>query len=214
MSPTVRISNGVTDHGLVVGNAYDKYASRNPIVRWMMDGFHAAIRELVSLAAPSSVFEVGCGEGYWVLHWNASGISAAGCDVSEQVISIARENAAVGGVDPAVFGVASIYDLSRESSVGEMVVCCEVLEHLEDPRRGLESLRSIASDYVLLSVPREPLWCALNLCRAKYIRHLGNTPGHIQHWSRQQFVLLVSEFFDVIEVRSPLPWTMVLARVR
>ena len=94
------------------------------------------------------------------------------------------------------------------------MVCCEVLEHLEQPELALKTLKRVTGRYLILSVPREPLWCAMNLARAKYISRLGNTPGHIQHWSKRGFIRLVSKCFDVLEVKSPLPWTMLLCKPR
>ena len=74
-------------------------------------------------------------------------------------------------------------------------------------------LASIARPWLIASVPREPLWRALNLARLSYVRELGNTPGHMGHWSRRGFERFLGERFEVIEVRSPIPWTMALCRV-
>ena len=38
---------------------------------------------------------------------------------------------------------------------------------------------------LLVSVPREPLWRGLNMARGAYMRDLGNTPGHVNHWSKR-----------------------------
>ena len=92
------------------------------------------------------------------------------------------------------------------------MVCCEVLEHLEDPARGLEVLAELARPWLIASVPREPLWRALNLARFSYISALGNTPGHLNHWSKHGFERFLAERFEIVEVRSPLPWTMALCR--
>jgi hypothetical protein len=62
-------------------------------------------------------------------------------------------------------------------------------------------------------VPREPLWRGLNLARGAYVQSLGNTPGHVNHWSRRGFVRLLARHGRVIEVRSPFPWTMLLVAV-
>ncbi|WNL45534.1 class I SAM-dependent methyltransferase [Dyella sp. BiH032] len=211
----VKIAGGTNDDtGLVVGNAYDKYGSKNPVVRYLMRGFEEALSALVRRAAPERIHEVGCGEGYWVLHWLAQGIPASGCDVSAYVIDIARQNAAAAEVTARVFEVRSIYDLDRKPDPAELIVCCEVLEHVDNPRRALARLASIAGGYVLLSVPREPIWRLLNMARGKYLGQFGNTPGHVQHWSASAFISMVSEVFDVVEIRTPLPWTMVLARRR
>ena len=66
----------------------------------------------------------------------------------------------------------------------------------------------------VVSVPREPVWRAANLARGKYLGALGNTPGHIQHWSTRRFSRLVATRFDVVNVRTPFPWTVVGARSR
>ena len=66
----------------------------------------------------------------------------------------------------------------------------------------------------MLSVPREPVWRIANLARLKYIRAFGNTPGHVNHWSRRSFVDFVGRELDVGQVLSPFPWTMLAARRR
>lgn len=211
---SVKISGGAKENGIVVGNTYDKYGSRNPIVKWMMKGFESSLSDLVVKAAPRSIHEVGCGEGYWVLRWNEQSMAARGCDFSTQVIELARENAAGRGLSPSLFEPRSIYDLDAERDSADLVVCCEVLEHLEHPDAGLQALQRVVGQHLIVSVPKEPLWCALNLARGNYISHWGNTPGHIQHWSKSGFIKLVSKYFDVIEVKSPLPWTMLLCKPR
>lgn len=208
----MKIAGGTKENGIVVGNAYDKYGSSNPIVKWIMTGFSSAVSELVGKASPATIHEVGCGEGYWVLRWAEQGYSARGCDFSEYAIGLARDNAAERDLPTSLFEARSIYDLEKDRDSADLVVCCEVLEHLEDPHAGLLALQRIVEQHLIISVPREPLWCALNLARGKYITDWGNTPGHVQHWSKDDFVRLVSKYFDVIEVRTPLPWTMLFAR--
>jgi hypothetical protein len=71
----------------------------------------------------------------------------------------------------------------------------------------------VARRHLLVSVPREPLWRVLNVARGAYLRELGNTPGHVNHWSRHGFVRLLERHGEVVEARSPFPWTMVLVRL-
>ena len=209
-----KVAGGAREDGTVVGNTFDKYGSRNPIVKRLMAGFESSLSALVERAQPRSIHEVGCGEGYWVLRWLRDGLEARGCDFSSAVIELARENAAQQGASAEAFSVKSIYDLAAGADEADLVVCCEVLEHLEDPDAGIRALQRIVGRHLIVSVPREPLWCALNLARGKYVGSLGNTPGHLQHWSRRGFVSWVGQYFEVLEVRSPLPWTMLLCRPR
>ena len=94
------------------------------------------------------------------------------------------------------------------------MVCCEVLEHLTDPARALDVLARLAQPNLIVSVPREPLWRMLNIARCRYWQALGNTPGHLQHWSAPSFLGLLEAHVEVREVRTPLPWTMALCRRR
>jgi SAM-dependent methyltransferase len=90
----------------------------------------------------------------------------------------------------------------------------EVLEHVPDAPAVLAEMARVAARWLLVSVPREPLWRGLNLARGSYVRDLGNTPGHLNHWSRRSFGRLLARYGDVAELRSPLPWTMALVKLR
>ncbi len=66
------------------------------------------------------------------------------------------------------------------------VICSEVLE----PRRSgtsIENIKELCNEngFILLSVPKEPIWRICNMARGKYWKDLGNTPGHIQHWTKK-----------------------------
>lgn len=209
----MKLSQGVTEKGVVVGNTFDKYNSKNPIVQKLMQGFESSLCDMVKLANPSSIHEVGCGEGYWVLQWLDQGINARGSDFSSIVIEMAKENAGLRNLSEQVFAARSIYDLQDEQDSADLIVCCEVMEHLEQPEEALRILQNISRRHVLLSVPREPVWSLLNMARGKYWGDLGNTPGHIQRWSKRDFTDLVSQYFKIEQVRSPMPWTMLLCTV-
>ena len=209
---SIQIAGGLKEDGIIVGNAFDKYGSRNPIVKWMMNGFTASLSDFVAQANPATIHEVGCGEGYWVCKWTKAGMAARGSDFSAQVINLARKNAVSQGIAPELFQTGSIYDLVFPRDAADLVVCCEVFEHLENPLEGLEVLSRVVKGHLILSVPREPLWRLLNMVRGKYLSNFGNTPGHIQHWSKKGFIDMVSKRFDILGLRSPLPWTMLLCR--
>jgi len=210
----MKIAGGIAEDGVVIGNTYDKYGSKNPIVRRIMAGFSGALSSLVAQAKPSSIHEVGCGEGYWVRLWSSQGIETRGSDFSEKVIELARENSKERSLPEDSFSVRSIYDLEQGRDSADLLVCCEVLEHVEDPESALAALQRTASNYVIVSVPREPIWRVLNMIRGKYWGQLGNTPGHLNHWSSRSFIRLVGNYFDIVEIKKPLPWTMLLCRVR
>jgi 2-polyprenyl-3-methyl-5-hydroxy-6-metoxy-1,4-benzoquinol methylase len=96
----------------------------------------------------------------------------------------------------------------------DLAAAIEVLEHVPDPRQTLAEMIRVAARHLLVSVPREPLWRGLNIARGAYLRELGNTPGHLNHWSKRAFERLLADYGEVVEARSPFPWTMLLVRVR
>jgi 2-polyprenyl-3-methyl-5-hydroxy-6-metoxy-1,4-benzoquinol methylase len=92
-----------------------------------------------------------------------------------------------------------------------VVVAAEVLEHLTDPELGLREMARVSRGHLVLSVPREPIFRSCNLVAGRYVRDLGNTPGHLNHWSRASFVRFVSRVAQVREVSTPFPWTTIWA---
>jgi ubiquinone/menaquinone biosynthesis C-methylase UbiE len=192
-----------------VGNLYDKYNTRNPLARLLMRRFLRSVTELARFAAPQRVLEVGCGEGRLSQHLcerlNAQAFDA--CDLSLERLDPRH--------DPRIrFRTASVYDLPYPSAAFDLVVCCEVLEHLERPNHALSELGRVTGRWVLVSTPNEPLFRGLNLVRGAYLADFGNTPGHVQHFRRASLVRLVSTEFRVIRTRTPLPWVVVLAERR
>jgi ubiquinone/menaquinone biosynthesis C-methylase UbiE len=200
----------------VPGNYFDKYRSRNPIHRAMVQRFVRCARQLVARAAPRNILEVGCGAGdlAGALFGPAGGPDEEapeylGTDVSAD--EIARARARYPG---RAFQTASVYELPVADCSYDLVIACELLEHLKDLRRALREIERVCNRHVLVSVPWEPVWRLLNVARAKYLSRLGNTPGHIQHLSRRAVRRLVASRFNVVTERRPLPWTMLLARRR
>jgi 2-polyprenyl-3-methyl-5-hydroxy-6-metoxy-1,4-benzoquinol methylase len=195
------------------GNVYDKYGSQNPIARRLMAGFLSDLDELVERSGATEAHEVGCGEGEISIRLARRGVRVRGTDAFPQVLEEARRRAAAAGIE-IDFEATPVEQLDPARHAAELVVCCEVLEHLEDAETGLEVLASLARPWLIASVPREPLWRALNLARLSYVGELGNTPGHLSHWSKRGFERFLGSRFEVVEVRSPLPWTMALCRVQ
>ncbi|MBB3612399.1 class I SAM-dependent methyltransferase [Rhizobium sp. BK602] len=195
----------------VAGNYYDKYNTRNPVARYLMNGFLSSFDELTEKAGVRNAYEVGCGEGNLSMRLHDRGWEVHGSDLEETSVAEANEQCVSRNIANR-FETRSLFDLKPADVSAELVICCEVLEHVPQTDRALDVLQSLANPYLLVSVPREPIWRVLNLARGKYIGDLGNTPGHIQHWSSAAFLALLRKRFEIVEVRKPLPWTMVLCR--
>ena len=195
------------------GNVYDKYASSNPVERRLVEGFLSAFDALAARSGAREAHEVGCGEGELARRLARAGVKVRGSDAFPAVIETARERASAEGLELR-FEPRAVQELEPGRDGAELIACCEVLEHLPDPDAALARLVELARPWLLVSVPREPLWRVLNLARLAYVRDLGNTPGHVNHWSRRGFLRWLDDRVEVVEARSPLPWTIALCRVR
>jgi 2-polyprenyl-3-methyl-5-hydroxy-6-metoxy-1,4-benzoquinol methylase len=194
------------------GNTFDKYGSQNRLVRRLMDGFGAALADLFALANPDSVLDVGCGEGVLTERWAerlGSG-RVVGLDLEDSGLRAHWSERTPANLE-FVAGRATALPFARDEF--SLVTAIESLEHMSEPRRALADMARVARDHILVSVPREPLWRTLNLIRGAYPRTLGNTPGHLNHWSTRGLLDLLGDYGHVVRVRSPLPWTMALVRM-
>lgn len=194
------------------GNTFDKYGSDNPVVRRLMDGFEAAVDQLVLEAGPSTVLDVGCGEGVLSEDWaRRPGItSVEGLDLDDPEL---REEWAARERPGLTFRAGEAGALPYADGAWDLVAAVEVLEHVSSPDVVLAEMARVARRHLLVSVPREPVWRALNVARGAYVADLGNTPGHLHHWSGRGFRRLLARHGTVVAARAPFPWAMALVRV-
>ena len=194
------------------GNTFDKYGSTNPVVRRLMSGFQRTLDELFAEAAPESVLDIGCGEGVLTEQWAqrlGSG-RVVGTDLDDPKL---EAEWAARRRPNLQFQVMPVESLSFADDEFDLVAATEVLEHVDHPEAAVAEMARVARRWVLVSVPHEPLWRALNVARGAYLRDLGNTPGHLNHWTRAGFVGMLGAHGQVVQTRSPFPWTMLLVRV-
>jgi SAM-dependent methyltransferase len=198
--------------GVVIGNTTPKYTARNPAIRKLTQRWVANLEGTFERVAgdpegtPKRALEVGCGEGV----------------IADKLLRRWAEVVALDLPDAGLraewrhyrgprFLHGDAHALPFEDKQFDLVVAVEVLEHLADPVQGLREIARVGSRHVVLSVPREPVFRSCNLVAGRYVRDLGNTPGHLNHWSRSSFARFVATVADVREVTSPFPWTTVWA---
>ena len=186
-----------------------KHTSKNPLQKLLINNFYKELVSSIKELKIESVLDVGCGEGFTLnkLLENKIGKRLEGVDFQKTAVEIGTK------VHPYLtLKQGNIYKLEYKNSSFDLVMATEILEHLEDPRKGLKELIRVSRKYLLLSVPNEPFFRLANLLRGKNITRWGNDIEHIQHWtsrSFEQFTIDKSQL-TIIKKRHPFPWILLL----
>ena len=188
-----------------------KYEDTGMIAKYLVDSYFKSVEKLLEKATNiTNAHEIGSGEGRSTMRLNKMVPNLTASEYVEDLVTLAKKN----NPETNVFQ-ESVYSLQYKDESVDVVFLLEVLEHLDYPEAALEEIKRVSKKYLILGVPREPLWCFLNMCRFKYLKDFGNTPGHLNHWSKKKLVKLIeAKFGKVVAVESPIPWTIVLAEKR
>lgn len=199
---------------------YHKYTEEGQSIigTKLLDGYFKAVSELINQADiqnNAKALEVGCGAGFSTKRLHKllpKTVKLEGSEYVEDMLPDAEK------LNPDVKFIAeSVYELKRKDETLDIVFLLEVLEHLDYPDMALQEILRVVKPggYLILGVPREPLWRTLNMARLKYIKDFGNTTGHLNHWSSLGITRFTEQHFGkVITKKSPIPWTILLAQKR
>ncbi len=194
------------------GNIYQKHKSKNPLVKLLMWNFHRTLIKLLKRTPIKKILDVGCGEGHTtvILLKNLKPKKIIGIDIDPKIIDYANKLYRNYGIK---FYVGNVYNLNFANDSFDVVVATEILEHLESPDKAIREMKRVAKKYCLITVPKEPWWRIANIIRFAYLKDLGNTPGHIQHWTTNSFKKMLNKYFKKFIIKSAILWNVALCEV-
>ncbi len=168
------------------------------------------MREIVEPLGAESVLDAGCGEGETLARLeDVLGERVAAIDVLDKCVAYTKQR--FPHVDVSM---ASVYELPFEDRSFDLVVCLEVMEHLDRPAEALRELSRVCRGNLVVSVPYEPYFRLGSLMRGKYVRGFGNHPDHVNHWNRRSLPAFLRAQVDVADVAVAFPWLIARCRVR
>jgi ubiquinone/menaquinone biosynthesis C-methylase UbiE len=182
-----------------------KHRTRNPLKRFFLRRFYDSVESIIRVLNPDSILDCGCGEGFLtqIFHRALPSARIVGTDLSESALISARERC------PEIrFQVADVHQLPFETGSFDVVVCSQVLEHVEETAPAMEELCRVSARFVLVTVPYEPWFWTMNLLSLNHLRRFGNAPGHINHWNKSSFRKVVTPHMYIASIRSSLPWIL------
>ena len=186
---------------------YLKHTNPNRLFQATIARFNARLLALADAAAPQSVLEVGCGEGFVLNylaarrpHWRLMG-----CDISASAAAYARQHCPAA----VVIEVADIYHLPMPPKTFDLVICSEALEHVADAPVALAALQRVSRGHVLVTVPHEPFFRIL--ARLAIWLRLGHDPEHRQFWTAIGFSRLMRRRFRKVTFAYAWQYQLALA---
>ena len=200
--------------GTVTGNTYDKYGSTNPVVRRLMATFERTLGELFEQVDPASVLDVGCGEAILTHQWATArpATRVVGFDLEDPVLQAEWEQRTAPNLEYRILRAQEPFPFADGEFA--LATAIEVLEHVPDPEHTVaEMARCARGGHLLVSVPREPLW--------RGAQHgARRVPAGSRQHARARQPLVQARLRgaarratgEVVETRSPFPWTMLLTR--
>lgn len=190
----------------------EKYSNQNPIAHYLINNFFKSIQSIIkSIPKQANILEIGCGPGESTKRIVSAldGHDFEASEFDQRFVSFHQKNNF-----PVPIRQESVYELQRKDNEYHCLIMLEVLEHLENYELALSELCRVSNQELVISVPHEPIWRILNCLRGKYLKDLGNTPGHINHWSKRQFIKLLEKYCDVKQIYTPIPWLIAHCQVR
>lgn len=195
---------------------YDKYNSKNPLKRWMIDRLNTKIfgggvfcefvRKYRNNAAPVRILDAGCGEGFIsnLMYEKIENAEIVGLEYTSEALDIARKQ---NGKITYIQG--DICNMPFEKVSFDVVVCMEVLEHLREPEKALRELQRVCRGLLVISVPNEPWFCMGNLLALKNVSRFGNPIDHINHWTFGGFKKLIKRLLvNDVSFDKSFPWSI------
>lgn len=190
----------------------EKHTTKNPIGRLALVNFTNTLVKLIKPLVVDSILDVGAGEGFTLAQLAKEDIGKRreGIEYEEEAIQLGKR------VNPNVaIKKGNIYELPYKDNSFDLVICTEVLEHLDDPKKGMEELVRVSKQYLLLTVPNEPFFTIQRFLRGKNLLKLGAHPEHLQLWTSTAFERFVKKYSVNLLVKThPFPWTIVLLKKR
>lgn len=188
---------------------YRKHKSSSAAQQKLLAEFEKLFMHEIKKLRPKSILDVGCGEGFTLekLRKARIGTHLEGVDYLDLAIKLGKKEH-----PDLTLKKGSIYDLKYKDNSFDVVICSEVLEHVEDPQKGLEELVRVSKKYCVLSVPNEPWFMVGNFLRGKNWSRWGNDVEHINHWTSWQFKGFVRKELTIKKALHPLPWTLIIAQ--
>lgn len=189
---------------------FDKHNTKNFIGKLFVNNFLNSVVKTVRPLNIETVLDAGCGEGFTLerLRKEKIGKKFEGIEYDQEAVDLAHKL-----YPKLTVKKGDVNKLPYKSNSFDLVICTEVLEHLDNPKKAYRELLRVSRKYVLISVPNEPFFTIQRMGRLQNLRHFGAHPEHIQWWTAPAFLKFIKiRGVKLVTRKFPIPWTMVVVK--
>lgn len=173
---------------------------------WQKEVYQTA-REILLRDNLRTVYDVGCGGGYKLVHMLGE-FDTTGIDVPE-TIAVLKER-----YPDRKWLSENFETLSLPKA--DLVICSDVVEHVENPDSLMRFLVACAKKWIVISTPDRNLVYPYRYLEKNYFGPPTN-PTHMREWTMPEFRRYVGRFATVVDhcvSNKPQATQMIVAQVR
>jgi hypothetical protein len=143
------------------------------------------------------VIDVGCGSGYKLVKYLSDDFETLGIE-TEPCYSLLlkkypQNNWSLSGEAEKSFDYSTVKD-------SDVVLCCDVIEHIVNPDDLIKYLLSFTCKYYIISTPCREILCKHPKFSSFYGRSWNGPPRnscHVREWTMNEFKLYLSNTFNI-----------------
>ena len=146
----------------------------------------------------TTIVDIGCGSGYklvkYLSKFNTIGVETEPCFSLLKTTYPDRNWVISGEKEKSFNSYDSLYN-------NDVVLCCDVIEHIIDPDVLLDYLVSLNAKYYIISTPCREILCKNPRYAATYNKSWQGPPindCHVREWTMNEFIAYLSTKFNIL----------------
>jgi 2-polyprenyl-3-methyl-5-hydroxy-6-metoxy-1,4-benzoquinol methylase len=153
------------------------------------------------LGNKQKVLDIGCGAGTLSFYIANKGNFVMGVDISSRAIKICNITAKKLGLGKAIVFEVGDFLKSKIRERVDLILCCEVLEHLVDDKIAIKKIFNDLKDggILFITVPSKNA----PLLRLGALKRFDRNVGHLRRYSKEQLIILLEDAgFSILKIKK------------
>jgi 2-polyprenyl-3-methyl-5-hydroxy-6-metoxy-1,4-benzoquinol methylase len=176
----------------ISGQGYDEYMELSD--NWVKT-FTLRLKQVSPYKSSGKALDIGCGPGYFLTAAQKMGFDVYGLDPSDYIVFQAQKTWG----DKVQLGLIESANYTPESF--DLVVAFDTFEHIYDPKKFLHAIHGVLKPGGVLAITTpDPTSMLSKISGKNWVSY--KLPEHVFYWSPETIRKVLSDEFEVLEVRT------------